>query len=133
VQFAAGLRGVTTPMFSGETHYKLLRMLEANPEMSQRDVARELGVSVGKVNYSLRALIRKGWIKATNFKNSNNKAAYMYLLTPRGIEEKASLSVRFLKIKMQEYERLKVEIEEMRREAAAQTGAKWRPEWHEFG
>jgi len=120
-------------MFSSETHYKLLRMLEANPEMSQRDVAREMGVSVGKVNYSLQALIRKGWIKATNFKNSNNKAAYMYLLTPRGIEEKASLSVRFLKIKMQEYERLKVEIEEMRREAAAQKESKWRPEWREFG
>ena len=124
---------MTTPIFSGETHYKLLRMLEANPEMSQRDVARELGISVGKVNYSLRALIRKGWIKARNFKNSNNKAAYMYLLTPRGIEEKASLSVRFLKIKMQEYERLKVEIEEMRREAAAQGGTNWRPEWREFG
>jgi hypothetical protein len=57
----------------------------------------------------------------------------MYLLTPRGIEEKASLSVRFLKIKMQEYERLKVEIEEMRREAAAQGGTNWRPEWREFG
>jgi EPS-associated MarR family transcriptional regulator len=124
---------MTTPIFSGETHYKLLRMLEANPEMSQRDVARELGISVGKVNYSLRALIRKGWIKARNFKNSNNKVAYMYLLTPRGIEEKASLSVRFLKIKMQEYERLKVEIEEMRREAAAQGGTNWRPEWREFG
>jgi EPS-associated MarR family transcriptional regulator len=123
---------MTAPMVSGETHYKLLRMLAANPEMSQRDVARELGVSVGKVNYSLRALIRKGWIKATNFKNSNNKAAYMYLLTPRGIEEKASLSVRYLKIKMQEYERLKGEIEEMRREAAVQ-GPNWRPELREFG
>jgi len=112
------------PMLSGETHYKLMRMIEANPEISQRDVARELGISLGKVNYSLRALIQKGWIKATNFKNSNNKAAYMYLLTPRGIEEKAGLSVRFLKIKMQEYERLRVEIEEMRREAA-ERGAHW--------
>lgn len=107
-----------TQLFTGETHYKLMRVLEANPEISQRDVARELGISLGKVNYSLRALMKKGWIKATNFKNSNNKAAYMYLLTPRGIEEKASLSVRFLKIKMQEYERLRVEIEEMRRETA---------------
>jgi EPS-associated MarR family transcriptional regulator len=111
-------------MLAGETHYKLMRMIEANPEMSQRDVARELGISLGKVNYSLRALIRKGWIKATNFKNSNNKAAYMYLLTPRGIEEKASLSVRFLKIKMQEYERLRVEIEDMRREAT-ERGSRW--------
>ena len=105
-------------MLTGETHYKLMRVIEANPEMSQREVARALGISLGKVNYSLRALMQKGWIKATNFKNSNNKAAYMYLLTPRGIEEKASLSMRFLKIKMQEYERLKVEIEEMRREAS---------------
>jgi EPS-associated MarR family transcriptional regulator len=95
-----------------------MRVIEANPKISQRDVARELGISLGKVNYSLRALIQKGWIKASNFKNSNNKAAYMYLLTPRGIEEKASLSMRFLMIKMQEYERLRVEIEEMRRETA---------------
>jgi EPS-associated MarR family transcriptional regulator len=119
-------------MLSGETHYKLLCMLEANPEMSQRDVARELGISLGKVNYSLRALIRKGWIKAANFKNSNNKAAYMYLLTPRGIEEKAGLSVRFLKIKMQEYERLRVEIEEMRREAANH-GSEWPRGLRELG
>jgi EPS-associated MarR family transcriptional regulator len=124
MQRAAGLRGVSAPMLAGETHYKLMRMIEANPEMSQRDVARELGISLGKVNYSLRALIKKGWIKATNFKNSNNKAAYMYLLTPRGIEEKASLSVRFLRIKMQEYERLRVEIEDMRREAA-ERGSRW--------
>ena len=109
---------MNTQIVTGETHYKLMRVIEANPEISQRDVARELGISLGKVNYSLRALMQKGWIKATNFKNSNNKAAYMYLLTPRGIEEKASLSVRFLKIKMQEYERLRVEIEEMRRETA---------------
>jgi len=100
-----------------ETHYKLMRLIQANPELSQREVARELGVSLGKVNYCLRALVRRGWIKAANFKNSRNKAAYMYLLTPRGIEQKASLTVRFLKIKMNEYERLKVEIEQIRREA----------------
>jgi EPS-associated MarR family transcriptional regulator len=111
-------------MLTGETHYKLLRVIQANPEISQRDVARELGISLGKVNYSLRSLMQKGWIKATNFKNSKNKAAYMYLLTPRGIEEKASLSVRFLKIKMQEYEQLRVEIEDMRREAADR-GSPW--------
>src|SRR5215510_12040806 len=92
------------PVPAEEMHYKLMRLVEANPTMSQRDVARELGVSLGKVNYCLRALMQKGWIKATNFKNSHNKAAYMYLLTPRGIERKASLTVRFLKLKMQEYE-----------------------------
>ena len=101
-----------------DVHYKLMRLLEANPGMSQRDAARELGISLGKVNYCLQALIHKGWIKATNFKNSQNKAAYMYLLTPRGLESKASLTVKYLKIKMREYEALRVEIEEMRREAA---------------
>jgi EPS-associated MarR family transcriptional regulator len=94
-----------------------MRLLDANPEISQRDAARELGVSLGKVNYCLRALVRKGWIKATNFKNSNNKAAYLYLLTPRGIDQKARLTVEYLRIKMHEYERLRVEIEQIRKEA----------------
>jgi EPS-associated MarR family transcriptional regulator len=99
-----------------EVHYKLMRLVESDPTMSQRDVARALGISLGKVNYCLRALMQRGWIKATNFKNSHNKAAYMYLLTPRGIERKASLALRFLKLKMLEYEALKMEIEQMRRE-----------------
>jgi EPS-associated MarR family transcriptional regulator len=99
-----------------ERHYQLMRLLEANPEMSQRDLARRLGISLGKANYCLQALIEKGWVKATNFTNSQSKAAYMYLLTPRGIEQKASLAVRFLKAKMEEYEALSAEIEEMRRE-----------------
>jgi EPS-associated MarR family transcriptional regulator len=101
-----------------ESHYKLMRLLEVNPEMSQRDLARELGISLGKVNYCLRALIHKGWIKANNFTNSQNKAAYMYLLTPRGIEEKASLTLRFLQSRIREYEALRAEIRQMRREAA---------------
>ena len=100
-----------------ETHYKLMRLLEANPEMSQRDVARELDVSLGKVNYCLRALIRKGWIKASNFKNSNNKAAYRYLLTPHGLKRRTSLAIRFLHRKMREFEALRAEIEQMRRDA----------------
>ena len=104
-------------MFSEEIGYKLLRLIEANPELSQRAVARELGVSLGKVNFCLKALIARGWLKASNFKNSNNKAAYMYLLTRRGIEEKTRLTIRFLSIKMEEYERLRVVIEQMRDEA----------------
>lgn len=104
-------------MLTDEIRYKLMRLLEANPGMSQRDVARELGISLGKANYCLQALIRKGWIKATNFKNSHNKVAYMYLLTPHGLESKAALTVKYLQIKMREYEALRVEIEEMRREA----------------
>lgn len=106
-------------MAANEIHYKVMRLLEANPEMSQRDVARELDVSLGKVNYCLQALIRRGWIKATNFKNSHNKAAYMYLLTPRGVESKAKLTAHFLKRKMREYEELRVEIEQIRQEAGA--------------
>ena len=100
-----------------EMRYKLMRLLEANPEISQRDAARELGVSLGKVNFCVQALIRRGWLKATRFTNSRNKAAYMYLLTPRGVEEKASLTLEFLRIKMREYELLSAEIEQMRRDA----------------
>lgn len=103
-------------MMSGDVQYKLMRLLEANPEMSQRGAACQLGISLGKVNYCLRALIEKGWIKAAHFKNSQNRAAYTYLLTPRGVEEKARLTVRFLKVKMQEYEALRAEIRQMRRE-----------------
>jgi EPS-associated MarR family transcriptional regulator len=104
-------------MLSDETRYKLMRLLEENPAMSQRDVARELGISLGKVNYCLQALMNKGWIKAANFKNSQNKAAYMYLLTPRGVEQKANLALEYLQIKMREYENLRAEIEQVREEA----------------
>jgi EPS-associated MarR family transcriptional regulator len=104
------------PMLADETRYKLMRLLEANPRMSQRDAARELGISLGKVNFCVQALIHKGWIKATRFKNSRKKAAYMYLLTPRGIEQKASLTVEFLRIKMREYKVLRAEIDQIRRE-----------------
>jgi EPS-associated MarR family transcriptional regulator len=103
-------------MLSAEMRYRVMRLLEANPGISQRDAAHELGVSLGKLNYCVQALIRKGWLKASRFKNSRSKAAYMYLLTPRGIEEKAKLTVAFLQIKMREYEDLRVEIEQMRRE-----------------
>jgi len=106
-------------LVSDDVRYKLMRLLEANPQMSQRDVARALGISIGKVNYSLRALVRRGWIKAANFTNSRNKAAYMYLLTPSGIDAKASITVRFLQAKMREYEALKAEIEQIRAEAEA--------------
>jgi EPS-associated MarR family transcriptional regulator len=105
-------------MLNDETRYRLMRLLDAKPEMSQRDVARELGMSIGRVNFCLQALMRKGLVKAARFKNNRNKAAYMYLLTPRGIEEKAKLTVEFLHIKMREYESLRAEIEQIRREAA---------------
>ena len=104
-------------MLTDEVRYRLLTMLKANPRMSQREVARELHVSLGKVNFCLQALMAKGWIKAANFKNSRNKSAYMYLLTSRGIEEKARITAEFLQIKLREYEALKREIEQIRNEA----------------
>ena len=107
-------------MLTEEVRYKLLKLLEPNPQLSQREVARELGISLGKVNYCLKALIDRGWIKAGNFKNSKNKTAYMYLLTPRGFEEKTRVTTRFLQIKMREYEALKNEIEQLRSEAERQ-------------
>jgi EPS-associated MarR family transcriptional regulator len=104
-------------MLSDEYHYKILKTLEARPKTSQRELAAELGVSLGKVNYCLQALIEKGLVKANNFRNSQNKAAYMYLLTPKGIEEKASITLHFLKYKMAEYQALKKEISLLKREA----------------
>jgi len=103
-------------MLSDEYRYKILRLLEADPQMSQRDLSRALGISLGKVNYCLQALIDKGLVKANNFKNSQNKKAYMYLLTRRGIAEKARTTVRFLQHKIREYENLQREIESLKRE-----------------
>ncbi len=108
-------------MLTDEYRYKILKILEAHPEISQRDLARELDISLGRVNFCLKALIEKGLLKATNFRNSHNKLAYMYLLTPRGIEEKSVMTARFLKIKMQEYANLEAEIKELRREATQLT------------
>ena len=99
-----------------ETHLKVLRYIEANPEVTQRELARELGISLGKANYCLKALIDKGLIKARNFRNSNNKRAYLYKLTPSGIDAKARISVAFLRRKMNEYELLKAEIEQLQEE-----------------
>lgn len=104
-------------MLDETTHYSLLKTLEENPGLSQRDLAKKLGVSLGKINYCLNALVEKGNLKINNFRNSENKLAYAYLLTPRGVEQKARMTVQFLKRKVQEYERLRVEIAELQREA----------------
>lgn len=104
-------------MNDDNTCYSLLKTLEGNPSLSQRDLAKHLGISLGKVNFCLNALIEKGCLKVNNFRNSDNKLAYAYLLTPRGVEEKARMTMYFLKYKAQEYERLRAEIEELRREA----------------
>jgi EPS-associated MarR family transcriptional regulator len=104
-------------MLSDEYRYKILKRLEANPEISQRELAGELGISLGRVNFCVQALIEKGLIKAKNFRNSKNKKGYAYLLTPRGIEEKAKITVQFLKIKLAEHEALTKEIKGLREEA----------------
>jgi len=101
---------------TSETHLRVLRRIEANPEITQRELAQELGVSLGKVNYCLQALIQKGWVKANNFKNSNHKTAYAYLLTPQGIERKAQITRDFLRRKLHEYEMLKQEIDQLKTE-----------------
>jgi EPS-associated MarR family transcriptional regulator len=99
-----------------ENHLKVLRFLESNPRISQRDLSTAMGVSLGKTNYCIKALLDKGLIKVQNFRNNQNKLGYVYLLTPAGIEEKASITARFLKYKIQEYERLRDEIIELQRE-----------------
>ncbi len=101
-----------------EDRYKILKLLSDNADMSQRQLASSLGVSLGKTNYCLKALVKKGMIKAGNFHNNPNKESYAYLLTPKGIDEKARVTLRFLNRKQAEYEALHVEIEELRQEAA---------------
>ena len=104
-------------MLSDEYRYKILKRLEANPEISQRELAGELGISLGRVNYCIQALIEKGLVKANNFRNSKNKKGYAYFLTPRGIEDKARMTVEFLKIKLAEHEALTKEISGLQAEA----------------
>ena len=110
-------------MLTDEYRYKILKLVESNPSISQRELAEQLGISLGKANFCLKALINVGLLKATNFRNNKNKLAYMYLLTPTGIEEKALITLRFLKHKLNEYETLQAEIEELRREAARKEDA----------
>jgi EPS-associated MarR family transcriptional regulator len=90
-----------------------MRLLGKKPELSQRELASSLGMSLGKANYCLRALIEKGFVKAENYRNSNNKLAYFYLLTPSGIAAKAELTRAFLARKVREYEELRLEIERL--------------------
>ena len=97
-------------MNNKDIHLDLLRKLESNPEYTQRELSQEMGVSLGKVNYCMKKLVEKGWVKLMNFSHNPNKVGYIYLLTPQGIEEKTKLTFKFLKIKMKEYEILKKEI-----------------------
>ena len=103
-------------MYNDEIHFKILRILEIHPEYTQRDLSKALGVSLGKVNYCIKKLTEKGWLKLMNFRRNPNKVVYAYLLTPNGVEEKSKLTFEFLKIKMDEYEILKNEINKLKNE-----------------
>lgn len=99
-----------------DTQFRMLRHLEAAPTSTQREIAQDLGVSLGGVNYCLKALLEKGYIKAQNFRSSNNKLRYAYILTPRGVAAKTALTGRFLKRKLADYEALKLEIQTLQAE-----------------
>ena len=101
-----------------EAHFRVLRLLEVNPQMKQREIAAAAGVSLGKTNYCINSLLEKGLIKVQNFKTNNRKMGYAYFITPAGIAEKAILTHRFLENKMKEYEALKAEIELLKNEVS---------------
>ena len=103
-------------MSKKQNEFQILKSLERDFYPTQRQLSNDLGVSLGKINYCLKSLIKKGFIKVNNFKNSNNKIQYSYLLTPKGIEEKAKLTLDFIRIKTQEYDTLKQEAKNMDRD-----------------
>jgi EPS-associated MarR family transcriptional regulator len=96
-----------------DTYFRVMRLLQDDPDLTQRELAQRLGVSVGALNYCLRALIAKGWVKMQNFGRSRNKFGYAYILTPIGVTEKAALTRTFLRRKLEEYEALKKEIDSL--------------------
>jgi len=103
-------------MSTEESYLQVLRLLQTNPRVNQRSLADALGISLGKTNYCLKALMSKGLIKVQNFRSSDNKLAYAYLLTPSGMAEKSKLTAEFLKRKLAEYESLQAEIEQLKTE-----------------
>jgi EPS-associated MarR family transcriptional regulator len=100
-----------------DTYFRVMRILQENPDLNQRELAEKLGISVGGLNYCLKALMEKGLVKMKNFAKSKNKFGYVYVLTPSGVAEKAAITHRFLQRKIDEYEALKAEIEVLRVEA----------------
>ena len=110
--------------FQEDTNFRLMRLLHDNPHLSQREMAKALGISFGGINYCLKALIGKGFVKIHNFNQSQNKFGYAYLLTPSGVSQKAVLTGSFLIRKLQEYEALKAEIEELKSVLVIENGEK---------
>jgi EPS-associated MarR family transcriptional regulator len=100
-----------------DTHFRVLRLLQENPDLTQRELAERLGISVGGLNYCLKAMMDKGLVKMKNFAQSKNKFGYIYILTPTGIAEKAAITHRFLQRKIEEYEALKTEIQLLKEES----------------
>lgn len=109
------------PAISDEIRYRLFQLVEERPDISQRELAQEMGISLGKVNYCLKALTSVGLIKMSNFARSQHKLGYAYILTPQGIAEKSRVTARFLAKKEKEFESLKRELEVLRKESGAQT------------
>ena len=103
-------------MTQHELEYRALKLLEKEPHLTQRQLSEKLGVSLGKTHYVIKALVDVGWIKLGNFKRSNNKLGYMYLLTPQGIVEKTAITTKFLARKQLEYDALREEISQLREE-----------------
>ena len=110
-------------MTNQELEYRALKILEQQPDLTQRQLAEELGISLGKTHYLVKSLIDVGWVKLDNFQKSNNKWGYAYLLTPMGIAEKAAITARFLIKKQREYNALKEEIAQLRAEVQSQSKA----------
>ena len=104
-------------MSNKQSQYQILKSLEKDPDYTQRQLSKDLDISLGNVNYCLKNLVEKGFVRIDNFRKSKNKTQYSYLLTPKGIEEKAKLTIEFIKIKTQEYNRLKNEIKDLKSEA----------------
>ena len=111
-----------------DVRYRLLKLVEEQPELTQREAAERLGMSLGKVNYCFRALMAKGWVKAQNFRNSERKGSYVYLLTPKGIEEKLRVTARFLDRKLREYDLLVEELHTLTDEVNEHRKANGEPE-----
>jgi EPS-associated MarR family transcriptional regulator len=99
-----------------DTNFRVMRLLEENPDLTQRELAARLGISVGGLNYCLKALMQKGMVKMKNFAHSKNKFGYVYMLTPIGMAEKAAITQRFLRRKLEEYESLKAEINALKQD-----------------
>ena len=107
-----------------EIRYRLFKLLDDDPNLTQRQMAEKMGISLGKFNYCLKKLVQKGFVKINRFTSSDNKAAYMYILTPNGVEQKAKITVNFLKRKMNEYKKIKQEIEELKKDVETEANEK---------